>query len=53
MAKLYDIPATWADRCTTMEARAIPGGHFFPDSAPGEVAAQIGGFLRRHRSEAP
>lgn len=28
MAKLYDLPATWADRCTTMEVHGIKGGHF-------------------------
>lgn len=48
MAKLYDLPATWADGCTTMEARAIEGGHFFPDSAPGAVAEQVAAFLSRH-----
>ncbi|MCW0002334.1 hypothetical protein OE766_29570 [Pararhizobium sp. YC-54] len=38
MAKLYDLPATWVDRCTTMEARAaIRGGHCSPDSAPGTL----------------
>jgi len=48
MAKLYDLPASWVDRCTTMEARAIKGGHFFPDSAPGEVADQVAAFLGHH-----
>jgi len=48
MAKLYDLPATWADRCSSMEARAISGGHFFPDSVPGEVIEQLTAFLRRH-----
>lgn len=48
MAKLYDLPAAWADRCTTMEARAIKGGHFFPDSAPGDVSHQVAAFLRQH-----
>ncbi|MBB4226984.1 alpha/beta fold hydrolase [Rhizobium mongolense] len=47
MAKLYDLPATWADRCTTMEAQAVQGGHFFPDSAPEEVTEQLASFLRR------
>ncbi|NEH59720.1 alpha/beta fold hydrolase [Rhizobium leguminosarum] len=48
MAKLYDLPATWADRCTTMDARALPGGHFFPDTAPVEVTEQVAAFLGRH-----
>ncbi|CAN7664296.1 alpha/beta fold hydrolase [Pararhizobium sp. LjRoot238] len=48
VAKLYDLPATWVDRCTTMEAHAIKGGHFFPDSAPGDVAKHAAAFLRGH-----
>lgn len=34
MAKHYDVPATWAPKCTQMTAHALPGGHFFPDTAP-------------------
>lgn len=45
MAQHYDVPATWAPKCTDMQARAIPGGHFFPDTAPGETAAALLGFL--------
>ncbi|MGO8657959.1 alpha/beta hydrolase, partial [Rhizobium ruizarguesonis] len=48
MAKHYDLPATWADRCTTIDARAVQGGHFFPDSAPVEVTEQVAAFLGRH-----
>jgi haloacetate dehalogenase len=51
MAKLYDLPSTWADRFTAMEARAVPGGHFFPDSAPSEVVEHLLAFLRRHPFE--
>jgi haloacetate dehalogenase len=45
MAKHYHVPATWAPKCTDMQARAIPGGHFFPDTAPEETAAALLGFL--------
>lgn len=48
MAKHYDIPATWKDRCTSLESVAVPGGHFFPDSAPDEVVEHVGTFLSRH-----
>lgn len=48
MAKHYDLPATWTDRCTSMESAAIPGGHFFPDSAPDEVVKHVAAFLARH-----
>ncbi|MGX0902975.1 haloacetate dehalogenase [Roseovarius sp. MBR-79] len=45
MARHYDVPATWAPKCTDMQARAITGGHFFPDTAPEETAAALLGFL--------
>ena len=48
MAKHYDLPATWTDRCTSIESIAIPGGHFFPDSAPDEVVEHVASFLARH-----
>ncbi|MHC8378439.1 alpha/beta fold hydrolase [Pseudomonas sp. MDT1-16] len=48
MARHYDIPATWYERCTTMEAAAIPGGHFFPDSTPTEVVRYLDNFITRH-----
>ncbi|MCW8279212.1 alpha/beta hydrolase [Pseudomonas sp. PCH199] len=48
MARHYNIPATWSERCTTIEAAAIPGGHFFPDSAPDEVVRRLDTFLARH-----
>ncbi|MCE4372378.1 alpha/beta fold hydrolase [Xanthomonas hortorum] len=51
MARHYDIAATWEDRCTSLEAAAIPGGHFFPDSAPGAVVEHVAAFLSRHPLE--
>ena len=45
MAKAYDVPATWADRCTDITARAIPGGHFFIDTNPVETTAALADFL--------
>jgi haloacetate dehalogenase len=53
MARLYDVPATWTDRCASLEAATIPGGHFFPDSAPGAVVEQLISFLARHRLASP
>ncbi len=41
MAQHYDVPATWAPRCTEMRAQAIPGGHFFPDTAPVATLAAL------------
>lgn len=45
MAKAYDVPGTWAERCSDPRAKGIPGGHFFPDTAPGETAAALLEFL--------
>lgn len=45
MAQAYDIPATWATRCTDMTAFGIAGGHFFPDTAPNETAQALLRFL--------
>ncbi|MFU8834584.1 alpha/beta fold hydrolase [Roseovarius autotrophicus] len=45
MAKHYDVPATWAPKCADIRARAIPGGHFFPDTAPDETAAALLDFF--------
>lgn len=45
MAQHYDIPATWADRLSDMQAKAIPGGHFFIDQNPDETSAVLQEFL--------
>ncbi len=45
MAEAYDVPATWTDRCDDLRAAGIPGGHFFPDTAPQETLAALQGFL--------
>lgn len=45
MAREFDVPATWAAKCTDIRAAAIAGGHFFPDTAPEATAAAIAAFL--------
>jgi haloacetate dehalogenase len=45
MAKTYDVAGVWAEKCTQMEARAIPGGHFFPDTAPEATTAALKTFF--------
>lgn len=45
MAQAYDVPATWVDRLSNMQSTGIPGGHFFPDSAPDKTLAALQGFL--------
>lgn len=45
MARAYDVPATWSTKCTDMQAKTIPGGHFFIDSAPDDTIAALRGFF--------
>lgn len=45
MARAYDVPATWAERLSDMQDRAIPGGHFFVDQSPGATAEALSAFL--------
>ena len=46
MARAYDVPRTWEAKCTQMTAQAIPGGHFFPDTNPGDTMTALQDFLR-------
>ncbi|KNX41789.1 Haloacetate dehalogenase H-1 [Roseovarius tolerans] len=48
MAEHYDVAATWAAKCRHMQAQAIPGGHFFPDTNASDTIAA----LRRFRADA-
>ncbi|MEL6643407.1 MAG: alpha/beta hydrolase [Pseudomonadota bacterium] len=45
MAQSYDVPATWSPRLSRMHAEAIPGGHFFVDTAPEATTAAVRMFL--------
>ena len=38
MARCFDIPATWRNRCRQIEVATLPGGHFFVDVYPEETA---------------
>lgn len=45
MARAFDMAASWADSLSDMRARALPGGHFFPDEHPETTAAALLDFL--------
>ncbi len=45
MARCYDMDAIWAGKCRDMNARAVTGGHFFPDTNPEETANILLDFL--------
>lgn len=48
MAKSYDVPQTWAKHLINMQSNPIPGGHFFPDTAPTETTRALLTFLQNH-----
>lgn len=45
MARHFDVGAMWAERFSDMRGEAMPGGHFFVDTSPGEVAEVLRSFL--------
>ena len=45
MARHFDVDAVWRERLIDMRAQAVPGGHFFVDQAPGQVAELLALFL--------
>jgi haloacetate dehalogenase len=46
MGRMYDLPYLWAPRLTAMDTGTIPGGHFFPDTAPEKTAARLMDWLQ-------
>lgn len=46
VGKRFDVAAEWRRGCGNVTAKAIRGGHFFPDTAPEETADALLGFLR-------
>ena len=45
MAQHYDVAGTWREKRSDMRSRGIPGGHFFPDTAPDETLRALTDFL--------
>ena len=45
MARLFDVPNTWQEKCTHLQSQAIPGGHFFIDEHPEIVTTTLEKFL--------
>jgi haloacetate dehalogenase len=46
MHKFFDIAAAWRKRCETVSAATLPGGHFFVDQFPEDVARILAKFLK-------
>lgn len=53
MGQAYDVGATWADRLSNMQARALPGGHFFPDTHADETTKALSVFLQSNLTTKP
>jgi haloacetate dehalogenase len=45
MAQLFDIPAEWRKRFSNSKDVTLPGGHFFVDQYPDDVAQMPSDFL--------
>jgi haloacetate dehalogenase len=45
MAQLFDIPAEWCKRFSNSKDVSLPGGHFFVDQFPDDVAQMLSDFL--------
>jgi len=45
MARHFDITATWAPKAARMDSAALPGGHFFVDTAPEATARALERFF--------
>ncbi len=46
-AGLADAPAVWRAWAHDVTAASVPGGHFLPEEAPGELSELLLAFLRR------
>jgi haloacetate dehalogenase len=44
--KYFDVAAAWRSRCTMVSTETLPGGHFFVDQFPDDIARILGQFLR-------
>ena len=45
MARQFDFPGIWGERCPRLSTGTVPGGHFFPDTAPADTAESLRRFL--------
>jgi len=52
VARLFDIPSQWAERCADLTTASLPGGHFFVDQFPDQTAGILSEFLDRNGTPA-
>lgn len=46
VGRLYDVPEVWGRYAETLDANALPCGHFLPEEAPDETAAHLIRFFK-------
>ncbi len=46
MEPLYDVLATWRERASKAQGKALPGGHWLPEEIPNVLVADLMAFLR-------
>lgn len=47
VGKLYDVPKVWSNYAMTVEATALPCGHFLPEEASKDTTEQLKNFFLR------
>jgi haloacetate dehalogenase len=45
MARIYDVLKIWKERGTNVTGKGLPAGHFVPEDAPEQLAAEIVSFV--------
>ena len=45
MERSFDVLSTWRARAANVGGKALPCGHFLPEEAPAETAAELIGFF--------
>ncbi len=46
VGKLYDVPSTWREKATNVEAIPLPAAHFLPEEVPNETAEALIRFFK-------
>ena len=47
VGKNFDVLASWRDWAGDVQGRAVPGGHYIPEEAPGELLALLFGHFAK------
>jgi haloacetate dehalogenase len=45
MQQLFNVLDTWKERASTVEGKALPGGHFLAEQSPQALLEELDRFL--------